>query len=95
MQNYAGGYYQSFVVNQMAQDAIVWRLRVLADWAENHVPQEAKSRFSDIPWTEIHDFSGLTGHPWDHVNIHRIWVLARDHLEPLKRIIRSQLKKLG
>ncbi len=94
VQTYAGGYYEALAVNQMAQDAIVWRLRVLADWANSHVGEEQKRRHPNIPWTEIYEFSGLTGQPWDHVNIHRIWVLARDHIEPMKRIIQAQLKKL-
>lgn len=90
-QNYAGGFYQAFAVSEMAQDAIVWRLGVLADWVANRLSDEAKAGYPGIPWEEITGLETLKADTLDNANIHRVWVIANDYLEPLKRIVHSQL----
>lgn len=94
VQNYAGGYLQAFLVNQMAQDAMVWRLRVLAHWAANAVSVDEKRTHPNIPWGDIAGLEKVTGREWDHVDIHRVWILANEHLEPLKRLVQQRLRSL-
>ena len=59
--------------------------------ASRHIPDDLKARFPEVPWRQIAAIGNVLRHEYQRVEDQIVWNVAREHLEPLERAVRSML----
>ncbi len=81
--------YKKFCENQMVIDAVLRNLELIGEASKN-IPEEVKSRFSDLPWPEMIGLRNIAAHGYFKIDLEIIWdIITKDIPESKK-----QLKKI-
>jgi uncharacterized protein with HEPN domain len=59
-----------------------------------HIPDELKSRYPDIPWSQIAGIGNVLRHDYDLVDDHIIWEVATVHFPYLRTVVANILSEL-
>ena len=73
-----------FLQNTLVQDAVVRRLEIIGE-AVKGIPQEVRSKYSEIPWKEIAGMRDVLIHAYSGVKLERVWNVIDRDLPELKR----------
>ncbi|MGH6864533.1 MAG: HepT-like ribonuclease domain-containing protein [Methylocella sp.] len=59
--------------------------------ASRHLPDDIKSRHSEIPWRKIAGIGNVLRHNYERIALDVLWKLAQDDLPALDRVCRQEL----
>ena len=62
--------------------------------ATRHIPDELKSRYPGIPWSQIAGIGNVLRHDYDLVDDHIIWEVATVHFPHLRTVVANILSEL-
>ena len=74
---------EEFLRNRVLQDAVVRRIEIIGE-AVNQLPQEAKEKALDIPWTDMVGMRHRLIHGYFGVSLARVWEVVERDLPALK-----------
>lgn len=80
-----------FFTNQMTIDAVVRNLEIIGE-AANHIPEEIRERFPNIPWQNIIGLRHRVIHEYFGVDTKIIWYIVEHELEELRTNLFETLK---
>ncbi len=92
IERYAPRTLARFLNDQVAQDAIIWRLQTISDAARNHVSDALKARHPDIPWRAVYGFRNVAAHGYGDIHLERVWEIVSEYLHPLKGVVKAELR---
>jgi len=75
--------FEDFVKNEMVVDAVIRNLEIVGEAARN-IPEEVRSKYSDIPWKRVVGFRNIVIHGYFDVDLEIVWVIAKERLPELK-----------
>lgn len=87
---YTAGGRESFLADDMAQDAVVRNLQTLAE-STQRLSAELKARHPCIDWRRISQFRNFVVHAYMDIKYERIWLTVEQQLGPLERVVRQSL----
>lgn len=74
----------------MAIDAVVRNLEIVGE-AARYLPEEWRSRYSEIDWRRVIGFRNIVIHEYFAVDVEIVWVIATAQLSDLKRVLQMML----
>lgn len=72
-----------FLADTKVQDAVLRRLEIMGEAVKN-IPQDFRSKYTDIPWKKIAGLRDILIHEYFGVNVRRAWRMARHDIFELK-----------
>jgi len=82
--------FEDFVKNEMVVDAVIRNLEIVGEAARN-IPEEVRSKYSDIPWKRVVGFRNIVIHGYFDVDLEIVWVIVKERLPELKPQIKRML----
>jgi uncharacterized protein with HEPN domain len=79
------------MVDEAAQDAIVWRLQVIGDAARSHLSDELKTRHPQIRWPAIYGFRNIAAHDYAGIDLILVWRIVTEDLGGLYSAVVEEL----
>jgi uncharacterized protein with HEPN domain len=79
-----------FFENEMAQDATLRNLQVLAESCRR-LPVSLRERHSEINWRGIAGFRNMVVHEYLHLRLPVVWEIISTDLGPLEEVIAEEL----
>lgn len=92
MAHVAGVTLDSFLRDVKTQDAVLWRLAVIGEAANNVTP--ASQAAIPLPWSQIIGMRHVAIHHYRKLDMARIWATVNDHLPELAAAIEEFLKDI-
>jgi uncharacterized protein with HEPN domain len=87
IENYIEGISKNeFELNEEKQDAVIRRLEIIGEAIE-HIPEDVREKYPDIPWKQIAGLRDVVIHEYFGVSISRIWNVLINDLSKLKETI--------
>ena len=74
---------QAFLSNRMLIDAVARNFEILGE-ASTHIPETVKSKYPDVPWTEMRGLRIILAHNYMGADFSVLWDTSCDHLALLK-----------
>ncbi len=81
--------YANWVKDRKTIDAVVRNLQIIGE-ATNHVPEDVRSRYSDVPWAQLRGMRNILIHEYFGVDTDILW---RAVTEDVPRL-REQIQKI-
>ena len=82
--------FETFENEEEIMDAVIHNLTVIGE-AANHVPQEIRSRYPDIPWRQMIDLRNFSVHAYWNLHPSVIWDTILNDLPPLVELLNRLL----
>jgi uncharacterized protein with HEPN domain len=82
--------FETFENEEEIMDAVIHNLTVIGE-AANHVPQEIRSRYPDIPWRQMIDLRNFSVHAYWNLHPSVIWDTIQNDLPPLVELLNRLL----
>lgn len=92
IERYVGVDEDDFLADDLCQDAIAWRLKILGE-AAGRVSRACQTRHPEIPWVSIVDQRHLIIHEHDRAVGPILWRIAREDVPPLAEALRQGLAR--
>jgi len=84
--------YESFVDDKKTVDASIRNFEVIGE-AARHIPQELRTRYDDIPWTEMCAMRNILSHEYFGIDLSIIWKTIRTDLPLILPRLRTMLSE--
>ena len=81
--------YANWVKDRKTIDAVVRNLQIIGE-AANHVPEDVRSRYNDVPWVQLRGMRNILIHEYFGVDTDILW---RAVTEDVPRL-REQIQKI-
>lgn len=81
---------EEFLEDVSIQDAIIRRLEIIGEAARN-LPDEFRSNYSDVSWSQILAARNILAHNYFGVDLNIIWRIVKKDIPPLKEQIEKIL----
>ena len=78
----------SFAKDTKTFDAVIRNLEVIGE-AAKQIPDDVRSKFTDVPWKEICGLRDVLIHQYFGVEAETLWDIVQNELPPLKRQIEN------
>lgn len=75
--------FSDFITNSMMRFACIKQMEIIGE-ASNHISDEAKSRFSEIEWSQIIGMRNVFVHEYFGVDTYLVWEIIKNDLPDLK-----------
>ncbi|MBI9049206.1 MAG: DUF86 domain-containing protein [Anaerolineaceae bacterium] len=75
--------YDHFLRDEKTQDAIMYRLIILGE-AANQIPDELQESHPEIPWSSMIGTRNVIVHGYDQVKLQIVWDIIQNNLPALK-----------
>jgi uncharacterized protein with HEPN domain len=82
----------SFAGESMAVDAVLRNFQVIGE-AARHVPNDVKSRYPKIPWSQMMGMRHVVVHGYNIVRLDIVWRTIQQDLPPLVEPLRDLLEQ--
>lgn len=82
--------FDSFFKNRMMTDAVVRNIEIVGE-ASKRVPEEIKTRLTDIPWPQLSGIRNRIVHDYMGIDLKIIWYIVKNELKPLKKSLKKHL----
>ncbi len=73
---------EAFMNSPMAQDAVSRNFEIIGE-ATKRLPTSIRSRYPDIPWTEMAGFRDILIHEYHHIDLNEVWLTVERDLPSL------------
>jgi len=83
--------FDKFLLDEMFQDMVTWRLQTISDAARNHLPEALRQRHPKVPWRQVFGFRNVAAHGYAGLNLHLVWEIIDTHLDELLKAVESEL----
>lgn len=94
LEEYTAGGEEAFLRSQLAQDAVLRNLQVLAQSAQQ-LSEDARLRQPGIPWGRIRGLRNLLVHQYLDVRMERIWAIVAVDIPQLKAAVEGLLRDIS
>lgn len=84
---------RDFIEDKMSLSAVAYQLVIIGE-AANHLPRSIKERCPGTPWVEIVGMRNRIVHGYSRLDPAVIWMVAREHLFPLRDALAPELERL-
>ena len=91
---YEIGSFEKLKKNKLYQDAIVRKLEIIGE-AANNISDKFKASFPDVPWRDIIDMRNRLIHGYFGVDLNIVWQVITKDIPPLHKQIKDILKELN
>jgi uncharacterized protein with HEPN domain len=92
IQKYVMGGRDTFLSEQMIQDAVIRNFEIIGEAAARLSPELRDA--ADIPWARVVAFRNRLIHGYWSVDIHLVWDVIEHELPPLKTAVEQLLSEL-
>ena len=82
--------YEGFARDKKTVDASIRNFEVIGE-AARHVPLEIRSRYDDVPWTEMSAMRNILSHEYFGIDLSIIWKSIRSDLPLILPSLRKML----
>jgi len=82
----------TFLTDDLSQNAILYRLETLAD-AAGKLPSVLRDRHLQIPWRDITDFRNRVSHGYLALDLDLVWRVIEVDLPALKQTVEEELRR--
>jgi uncharacterized protein with HEPN domain len=89
-----GSTFEAFEKDTLRLYAVIRCLEVISE-ASRRLPDELKSRHSEIGWREMAGAGNIYRHGYQDVAAKRIWETVRTALPPLRVVVEEELARRG
>jgi uncharacterized protein with HEPN domain len=86
--------FNDFVNDDKTSSAVVRKIEIIGEAAKN-IPENIRSRYSDIPWKEMAGMRDKIIHSYFGVDYELVWKVVKEDLEKIKIQIETILKNLN
>jgi uncharacterized protein with HEPN domain len=93
VRRYTAQGHDAFFADEMAQDATLRNLQVLAESCRR-LPAALRERRSDINWRAIFGFRNMIVHEYLHLSWPKIWEIISTDLDPLEVVVAEELAQV-
>ncbi|MFV0378598.1 MAG: DUF86 domain-containing protein [Mangrovibacterium sp.] len=83
--------FSSFKKDYKTVDAVIRNFEVIGEAAKN-LPEEIKSRYPDVPWSEMYLLRNKVSHEYFGVDYEILWDVAINHLPQNKYQVEEIIK---
>ncbi|MBO8180691.1 MAG: DUF86 domain-containing protein [Archaeoglobus sp.] len=84
---------EEFKRNNMVADAVLRNLEIIGEAARN-IPEEIRTKYSEIPWNRVVGLRNIVVHGYFVVDLDIIWVIIKEQLPELKDVLFRMLEDL-
>ncbi|MCB1119015.1 MAG: DUF86 domain-containing protein [Chlamydiia bacterium] len=84
---------ETFSNHTMIVDAVIRNFEIIGE-ASNHIPQEIRTQFTDIPWDKMLGMRNVFIHEYFGIDTPTVWYTIAKDLPPLKKSIQNLLSKI-
>jgi uncharacterized protein with HEPN domain len=81
-----------FYDSHLVQDAVVRNLQVMAE-SSQHLSEEIKNKYPDIPWDDISGFRNVLVHDYLGIDLDVIWSVVEQELPGLEKVLNKIYSK--
>lgn len=92
IQRWAGSGRDTFLTDDLTQNAALYRLETLAD-AASKLPTALRDRHPQIPWRDITDFRNRVSHGYLALDLDLVWRVIEVDLLALKQTVEEELRR--
>ena len=86
--------HERFLREVDVQDAILWRLEILAE-ATGKLSSALKDRHPDVRWRAIYGFRNVAAHAYRSIDLNEVWNIIEVHVPALKEVVDQEIHHLG
>ena len=86
--------YQTFVENEMVQDAVIRNLEIIGE-ASRNIPDIVREKDTNIPWRRMIGLRNIAIHEYFGIDLSIIWQIITKNLVETKPEVESMLKRLN
>ena len=86
-----GSELETFISNPMLIDAVVRNIEIIGE-ASVKIPEEIKTKFSNVPWIKLKGIRNRIVHDYFGVDANIIWEIIEKDLDELKHHVEIALK---
>jgi uncharacterized protein with HEPN domain len=90
----AGFSYEQFSADQKTIEAVVWNLMIIGEAAKN-VPEEVRSRYTDVLWREMAGLRDIIVHQYFEIKLDVIWKVIQKDLPRVEERLGGILEQWG
>ena len=94
VEEYVGNDRSAFLSNQMARDAVLRQLQVMAD-SSQRVPDELKAKYPAVEWRALAAFRNVLVHNYLGVDVEQALNAYEQNAPILRRAVEQLLEELG
>ena len=80
--------YADWVKDRKTIDAVVRNLQIIGE-ATNHVPEDVRSRYSDVPWAQLRGMRNILIHEYFGVDTDILWRAVTEDVPRLRKQIQK------
>jgi uncharacterized protein with HEPN domain len=94
IQSYTSGYtLDAFAAESIVEDASVYNIIIIGE-AANHIPDDIKGQFPDIPWLRIRGMRNAAVHQYFELDVGIVWDTIEQDVPVLEQQIQHILDNL-
>lgn len=86
----AGMTFESFYQDDKTIDAVIRNLEIIGE-AGGYVPEEIRTRYPALPWSEMRGMRNILAHAYFRVSLSIVWQAAVNDLPPLIPLLQEIL----
>lgn len=79
-----------FIASRMLTEAVQYNFVIIGEAVAN-IPEELRDRHPEIPWRKMRDMRNFMTHVYFGVNLHIVWLTARQDLDTTAAALRELL----
>lgn len=84
--------FSDFENDSLLIDAIVRNFEVIGE-AANHVPEEIKENYHEMPWDKMYGLRNLIAHEYFGIDHQLLWQIAKNNLPENKSLLKEIIRK--
>ncbi len=85
--------YEDFKSDDKTIFAVVRAIEIIGE-ATKHIPDDARQKYSEIPWKEMAGMRDVLIHDYISVDVETVWLTANNKIPQLRPLIDKMAKEL-